>query len=124
MESDQLLETLNTYGPSMPLSQAMSIKKEWDKMRQSLAEYEYAILHAMQIMGFDNSGNPKEKFSTDLTDEQKNALGIMLRVHGGFACGIPGMEGSLKHLRQIVPIDKAKLDWINSSFIKKIEEKE
>ncbi len=124
MKSDQLLEILNKYGPAMPLSQAMSIKKEWDEMRQSLAEYEYAILYAMQIMGFDGNGNLKEKLSPEITSEQRNALGIMLRVHGGYACGIPGMEGSLKNLKKIVPIDKMRVDNISNSMIKGKETEE
>ena len=117
MNSKQFLQILEKEAPKMELHKALSIIKEWDNMREDLGKYEMVILYALKMLGFDDNCNPTKNIE-NISEREAQALQIMMRVHGGFSCGIPGMSENLKHLHEKYPIDKNNLLYTSDLFKK------
>jgi hypothetical protein len=115
MNSKQLIDLLGKYAPNMPLSTALEVVKEWDEMREELCRSHYSIVTSLRLLGFNDSGYPTKQIP-GLTDEDKNVLGMMTRIHAGAACGIHGLEHCLEGWRKQFPIDKKRIESIDSSF--------
>lgn len=115
MNKDQLLNILKEHAPKMPLCTAMEVVKEFETMRNALQERDYCILHSLKLLGYNDSGYPT-KLIDNLSDNEKNALGIMIYIHGLYNCGIPGLKESLKNLEKQVPLDKYKSDMVTDSM--------
>lgn len=114
MNSKQLTEILVKHAPNMPLHTFNDIIKEWDEMRHDLGKYEYAILHALDMLGFNDNGRPT--IMRELTEEQAHVLAIMTRVHAGHSCGFPGFDASMKKLRKRYPINRDGVQMIKDAY--------
>lgn len=115
MNSKQLTELLCKHAPNMPLHQALEVVKEWQEMRDELSKSHYIIVTTLRLLGFNDNGYPTKNIQ-GLSDEDKNVLSMMTRIHAGAACGIPGLDHCLKSWREQFPVDKTNVERMNSCF--------
>jgi len=115
MNSKQLTELLGKHAPNMPLHTALEVVKEWEEMREELSKSHYVIVTSLRLLGFNDSCYPTKNID-GLSDEEKNVLAMMTRIHAGAACGIPGLEHCLNSWRKQFPVEKSNVEQINTSF--------